>query len=73
MSHDFQKLIQSTSNARMRIRLLAVSHFSDGKSRTEIAKFLKVSRVSAKKEVKAYLDFGLMDSPKSLIQVDHLV
>jgi putative transposase len=49
MSHDFQKLIQSTSNARMRIRLLAVSHFSDGKSRTEIAKFLKVSRVSAKK------------------------
>lgn len=59
MIPDFPKLIQSTSNARLRMRLLAVSHFVDGKSRTEIAKFLKVSRVSVNKWVKAYLDFGI--------------
>jgi DNA-binding transcriptional regulator LsrR (DeoR family) len=30
----------------LRIRLLAVSHFKDGKNRTQIANFLKVSRTS---------------------------
>ncbi|WP_443263787.1 hypothetical protein [Vibrio sp. S12_S33] len=30
----------------MRTRLLAISHFVDGKSRTQIAKCLKVSRTS---------------------------
>ena len=59
MIPDFPKLIQSTSNARLRMRLLAVSHFVDGKNRTEIAIFLKVSRVSVNKWVKAYLDFGI--------------
>jgi transposase len=59
MNHDFHRLINSTSNARMRIRYLAVSHFLEGKSRTEIAQFLKVSRTSVNKWVKAYLDFGL--------------
>ncbi|SQD79267.1 transposase (fragment) [Moritella yayanosii] len=49
MDHDFYKIITSTSNARMRIRLLAVSHFVDGKNRTEIANFLKVSRTSVNK------------------------
>lgn len=52
-------LINSTSNVRLRIRYLAVSHFLEGKSRTEIAQFLKVSRTSVNKWVKAYLDFGL--------------
>ncbi len=59
MNYDFQGLINSTSNARLRIRYLAVSHFLEGKSRTEIAQFLKVSRTSVNKWVKAYLDFGL--------------
>uniref|UniRef100_UPI00048E44D1 helix-turn-helix domain-containing protein n=1 Tax=Psychromonas aquimarina TaxID=444919 RepID=UPI00048E44D1 len=59
MIPDFPNLIQSTSNARLRMRLLAVSHFVDGKNRTEIARFLKVSRVSVNKWVKAYLDFGV--------------
>ena len=59
MKHDFPRLIKSTSNARLRMRYLAVSHFTDGKSRTEIAKFLKVSRVSVNQWVKAYLDHGL--------------
>ena len=59
MSSDLSKLISSTSNARLRLRLLAVSHFIDGKNRTEIASFLKVSRLSVNKWIKAYLDFGL--------------
>ncbi len=59
MKNNFPSLIKSTSNARLRIRYLAVSHFIDGKNRTEIAKFLKVSRLSVNKWVKAYLDHGL--------------
>jgi len=59
MVHDLPKLIRSTSNARLRLKLLAVSHFTDGKSRTEIANILKVSRRSVNIWIKAYLDFGL--------------
>lgn len=59
MDYNFSKLIASTSNARMRIRLLAVSHFVDGKNRTEIASFLKVSRTSVNKWVTQYLSKGL--------------
>lgn len=59
MRHDFLSLMNSTSNARLRMRYRAVSHFVDGKSRTDIAKYLKVSRVSVNKWVKAYLDNGL--------------
>lgn len=59
MDYNFSKLIASTSNARMRIRLLAVSHFVDGKNRTEIASFLKVSRTSVNKWVTQYLNEGL--------------
>jgi len=43
----------------MRIRLLAISHFIDGKNRTEIASFLKVSRTSVNKWVSQYLNEGL--------------
>lgn len=67
MDIDFQKLINSTSNARLRIRLLAISHFVDGKNRTEIAKFLKVSRTSVNQWVKAFLDSGL----EGLIEKPH--
>ncbi|WP_141707877.1 helix-turn-helix domain-containing protein [Vibrio genomosp. F6] len=49
MKHDFPSLINSTTNARLRMRYLAVSHFVDGQSRTKIAKYLKVSRVSVNK------------------------
>ena len=59
MDHNFSQLIVATSNARMRIRLLAVSHFIDGKNRTEIAKFLKVSRTSVNKWITQYLNEGL--------------
>ena len=68
MNHDFPKLIASTSNARLRMRLLAISHFTEGLSRTQIAKYLKVSRLSVNKWVKAYLDHGiegLKEKPRS--------
>ncbi len=59
MYHDFSALINATSNARHRLKLLAISHFIDGKNRTEIASFLKVSRRSVNIWIKAYLDHGL--------------
>lgn len=59
MTHDFSELINATSNARQRLKLLAVSHFIEGKNRTEIASFLKVSRRSVNIWIKAYLDLGL--------------
>ncbi len=59
MTPDFRKLIQATSDARKRIRLLAISHFVEGKSRTEIAMYLKVSRGSVNRWVSAYLENGL--------------
>ena len=59
MPHHLSQLITSTSNARMRLRLLAVSHFIDGQSRTQIAIFLKVSRTSVNKWVHTYLHEGL--------------
>lgn len=59
MNHDFSALINATSNARYRLKLLAVSHFIEGKNRTEIASFLKVSRRSINIWIKAYLDHGL--------------
>ena len=59
MTQNIRQIIASTTNARLRIRLLAVSHFIDGKNRTQIAQFLKVSRASVNKWVKCYLDNGL--------------
>lgn len=59
MNHDFSALINATSNARHRLKLLAVSHFIEGKNRTEISSFLKVSRSSVNIWIKAYLDDGL--------------
>jgi len=66
MDHNLSQLIASTSNARMRIRLLAISHFADGKNRTEIANFLKVSCASVNKWVTQYLNDcleGLIEKP----------
>ena len=58
-SPDFLKLIRTTTDARMRTRILAVSHFVEGKNRTQIAQFLKVSRTSVNRWVAAYLKDGL--------------
>ncbi|SHE78494.1 Homeodomain-like domain-containing protein, partial [Vibrio gazogenes DSM 21264] len=67
MTSDFPKLIRETSDARMRTRLLAISHFVDGKSRTQIAKYLKVSRTSVNNWVVTYLKNGV----EGLVEKQH--
>jgi transposase len=59
MTQDLSQIIATTTNGRLRIRLLAVSHFKAGKNRPQIASFLKVSRTSANKWSKSYLGNGL--------------
>lgn len=48
------ELEQLAKSARMRNRYLAVSHFLDGKSRTDIALYLKVARGSVNSWVQKY-------------------
>lgn len=49
---DFLSLAKAeTSDARRRIRLLAIAHFRDGHTRTQIALFLKVGHNSVNKWV----------------------
>ena len=60
MTKELSQIIASTQNGRLRIRLLAVSHFIDGKNRTKIAKYLKVSRTSVNNWDKYYLDQGIV-------------
>ncbi|MGS0729836.1 helix-turn-helix domain-containing protein, partial [Shewanella sp. 0m-11] len=56
---DFTALSREQKSIQMKMRLLALAHFQDGKSRTKIALFLKVSRTSVNKWVHAYLEEGL--------------
>ena len=58
MTKELSQIIASTQNGRPRRRLLAVSHFVDGKSIIQIDKYLKVSRTSVKNWVKSYLNQG---------------
>ncbi|ABZ76845.1 transposase and inactivated derivative [Shewanella halifaxensis HAW-EB4] len=62
------KFIRKEKNARMKLKLLAVLHFQDGKSRYQIADFLKVSRTSVNRWISLYLSNGLeglKDKPHS--------
>lgn len=56
---DFNALARKQKSMQMKMRLLALAHFQDGKSRTQIAQFLKVSRTSVNKWVSLYLSEGL--------------
>jgi hypothetical protein len=58
-STDVHSLAEKETNARMRIRLLALAHFKDGRSQTGIAEFMGVSRGSANKWVSRILADGL--------------
>ncbi|WP_405196786.1 helix-turn-helix domain-containing protein, partial [Vibrio vulnificus] len=52
----------------MKVRLLALAHFKDGHSRTQMAKFLKVSRTSVNQWVQTFLEEGLeglQEKPKT--------
>ncbi|MBE3662629.1 IS630 family transposase [Vibrio navarrensis] len=56
---NFKKLASQQKSIQMKMRLLALAHFKDGHSRTQIAKFLKVSRTSVNKWVQTFLQEGL--------------
>ncbi|EHK9073236.1 helix-turn-helix domain-containing protein [Vibrio parahaemolyticus] len=43
---DFKKLASQQKSIQMKMRQLALDYFKNGQSRTQIAKFLKVSRTS---------------------------
>lgn len=58
-SRELEQLAKSTQNSRMINRYLAVSHFIDGISRTDIAKYLKVARGSVNIWVQKYLNEGV--------------
>ncbi|MEL0630765.1 helix-turn-helix domain-containing protein, partial [Psychromonas aquatilis] len=55
---DFKVLARQQTSLQMKMRLLALAHFQDGHSRTQIAQFLKVSRTSVNKWVSIYLSEG---------------
>ena len=57
--HDFNALAKTHKSVRMRLRFLTLAHFQEGKSRTAIAKFLKVSRTSVNKWIFQYHQDGM--------------
>ncbi len=52
-------LIRKEKSARKKLKLLAILHFQEGKSRYKIAEYLKVSRTSVNRWVSNYLSHGL--------------
>ncbi|ASM96440.1 helix-turn-helix domain-containing protein [Vibrio vulnificus] len=56
---DLKKLASQQKSIQMKMRLLALAHFKDGHSRTQMAKFLKVSRASVNQWVQTFLEEGL--------------
>ncbi|WP_299497381.1 helix-turn-helix domain-containing protein [uncultured Shewanella sp.] len=65
---DFTSLARKQKSIQMRMRLLALAHFQNGQSRTQIAYLLKVSRTSVNKWVKAFLEegvSGLQEKPRT--------
>ncbi|AGU96231.1 transposase [Vibrio campbellii ATCC BAA-1116] len=61
---DFKKLASQQKTIQMKVRLLALAHFKEGHSRTQIAKYLKVSRTSVNKWVQTFLEEGWKASRK---------
>jgi transposase len=56
---DFTALAKRETNARKKLRLLALAHFQDGMNKATIARMLKVSRGSVNKWVALFLQNGL--------------
>jgi transposase len=56
---DFTALAKRETNARKKLRLLALAHFKDGVNKATIARMLKVSRGSINKWVALFLQNGL--------------
>ena len=58
-SQELKILSNKVKDHRMRLRLLAVSHFKSGKNRAEVARILNVSRRIVNDWVAKYLSGGL--------------
>ena len=58
-SQELKALSNKVKDHRMRLRLLAVSHFKSGKNRTEIARMLNMSRRIVNDWVASYLSKGI--------------
>jgi len=58
-SEELKKLSNKVKDHRMRLRLLAVSHFKSGKNRAEVARMLNISRRIVNNWVANYLSKGL--------------
>jgi transposase len=56
---DFTGLAKRETNARKKLRFLALAHFQEGVNKASIARMLKVSRGSVNKWVAHFLDSGL--------------
>jgi transposase len=56
---DLKRLAKTAKNSRTRIRYIAVTHFVEGKSRADIARYLKVARGSVNTWVMNYLNHGM--------------
>ncbi len=55
---DFKKLASQQKSIQMKMKLLALAHFKWRDSRTQIVKFLKVSRTSINKWVQTFFEEG---------------
>lgn len=58
-SIDFKSLIAKETNARMRVRLMALSHIKDGANNTQTARYLHISRRIVNDWVRKFNDQGL--------------
>jgi len=58
MGFNFSGLAKTEKNSRLRVRLLALSHASEGESYTDIANMLKVHFQSVRRWIKNFLDDG---------------
>ena len=75
---DFTGLAKRETNARKKLRFLALAHFQEGVNKASIARMLKVSRGSVNKWVVDFLDCGLSGledkpypgRPPKLTQID---
>jgi transposase len=56
---ELKRLAKTEKNSRTRMRYIAVSHFVEGKSRADIARYLKVARGSVNTWVVNYLNQGI--------------
>jgi transposase len=56
---EVRRLAKTEKRSRIKVRYLAIHHFLEGKTRADIARYIKVARGSVNKWVNTYLNFGL--------------